>query len=138
MSRVVASRYLSSALAAEALNLKPQQGPSKRDAAHAAEVMSLRRPGGAWEQDEPAVASALAAAKRRRREAETGEGGGGGAERRKAPVTDLETALKAGDISVISWLEQQELDCQAASGSAPTSLYTELLSAYLAEGELTK
>jgi hypothetical protein len=35
-------------------------------------------------------------------------------------------------------LEQQELDCQAASGTVPTSLYTELLAAYLAEGELTK
>ena len=33
-------------------------------------------------------------------------------------------------------LEQQELDCQTGSGSVPTSVYTELLAAYLAQGEL--
>ena len=54
---------------------------------------------------------------------------------------------------MIARLEQQELDCQVrnslemlimvnmiqtASGSVPAPLYTELLAAYLAEGELIR
>merc|ERR1711874_729292 len=39
---------------------------------------------------------------------------------------------------MIARLEQQELDCQTASGSVPAPLYTELLAAYLAEGELIR
>ena len=39
---------------------------------------------------------------------------------------------------MVARLEQQELDCQTGSGTVPTTLYTELLAAYLAEGELNK
>merc|ERR1711874_756910 len=39
---------------------------------------------------------------------------------------------------MIARLEQQELDCQTASGSVPAPLYTELLAAYLADGELIR
>merc|ERR1712098_730118 len=39
---------------------------------------------------------------------------------------------------MVSRLEQQELDCQTAAGTVPPALYTELLAAYLAQGELTK
>ena len=35
--------------------------------------------------------------------------------------------------SMISRLEQQELDCQTGSGVVPVSVYTELLASYLAQ-----